>query len=52
MRLHPDRFEKKNALQTEAPVKNEPQSQVKTEMIKPEPIKVDEFADMEEDFDM
>ena len=50
MRLHPDRFEKKNAPQTEAPVKNEPQSQVKTE-IKPEPIKVDEFADME-DFDM
>ena len=50
MRLHPDRFEKKNAPQAEAPVKNEPQSQVKTE-IKPEPIQVDEFADME-DFDM
>ena len=48
MRLHPERFEKKNLNQNGSQMKIEPQ--VKTE-VKTEANKVDGFEDMDDDFD-
>ena len=48
MRLHPERFEKKNMIQNGSQIKTEPR--VKTE-VKSEANNVERFEDMDDDFD-